>query len=79
MQWGPNQRQKYRARIFDAFDQLASFPFKGRARDEITEGLRSIPVDQYMIYYRVAPRSITIRRIVHSKSDISDEHELGLA
>jgi toxin ParE1/3/4 len=74
--WGHDQRLKYRVKIYNEFDQLANFPFKGRARDEISEGLRSVPIDQHLVYYRVGETSITIHRIVHSKSDISDEHGL---
>ena len=76
MRWGRAQRLKYRASIYSEFDQLASFPFQGRARNEISTGLRSIPVDHHMNFYRVDSDSVTIHRIAHSKSDTIDEFDL---
>ena len=41
----------------------------GRARDELQPGLRSFPVANYIIFYRLAKDQIEIARILHSARD----------
>jgi len=75
--WGKAQRSKYRAKLQHEFDQLAMFPHKGRARNDISNGLRSISIDHYLVYYRVGTNDLLmIHRIVHSKRDIIKELDL---
>ncbi len=58
----------------DLIDQklltLALNPGMGRARDEITEGLRSFPVGRYVIFYRPIPEGVEIVRVLHGSRDI---------
>ena len=49
---------------------LAPFPRSGRARDELSPGLRSIPVGNYVIFYRPAPHGIDVIRVLHGARDI---------
>ncbi len=49
----------------------ASHPNIGRARDEdLRPGLRSFPVGEYMIVYRVQDGDAVILRVVHASRDI---------
>jgi toxin ParE1/3/4 len=49
---------------------LAGMPDAGRMRDEIEPGLRSFPVEDFIIYYRKVKRGgIRISRVIHAKQD----------
>ena len=39
--------------LTDRFSLLANNPYLGRRRDELRAGLRSFPVGDYLIFYRV--------------------------
>jgi toxin ParE1/3/4 len=56
--------------IVERFSLLAQFPNMGRARDTITEGLRSFPVNRYVIFYKASGDSITVVRVLHGARDI---------
>jgi toxin ParE1/3/4 len=56
--------------ITERFPILAGMPGTGRLRDEIEPGLRSFPVDDYIVYYLKAKRAgIVISRVVHGRRD----------
>ncbi|MHB9074674.1 MAG: type II toxin-antitoxin system RelE/ParE family toxin [Desulfobaccales bacterium] len=57
--------------IDQKFQALASNPNMGRSRDELEEGLRSFPVDRYVIFYRVMPGGVEIVRVVHGSRDLN--------
>lgn len=53
------------------FPFLADHPFAGRARDQdLGSGLRSFPVERYVIVYRVVGQDVLILRVAHSRRDI---------
>jgi toxin ParE1/3/4 len=45
-------------------------PFRGRARDELRQGLRSIFIDRYVAFYRVRGTAVEIVRVLHERRDI---------
>lgn len=53
-----------------ACDQLAQMPGMGRKRDKLARGLRSFPVEKYVIFYRIVKDDIEIVRVLHSARDI---------
>jgi toxin ParE1/3/4 len=55
--------------IVARFALLRSTPELGRARDELKPGLRSHPVENYVIYYRQKRDTISVLRIVHGARD----------
>ncbi len=61
-------------RVADAFDDrfrlLAQFPEMGRAREELSTGLRSVVVEHYVIFYRVTASAVELIRILHEARDI---------
>ena len=58
--------------ITDRFGLLAAMPELGRARPELGPGLRSLAVDDYVIYYSKSKRAgIHVARIIHGKRDQS--------
>lgn len=56
---------------------LARQPSIGRAREELAEGLRSFPVDRYIIFYRPTPKGIEIIRVLHGARDLEPLFQEG--
>jgi toxin ParE1/3/4 len=49
---------------------LADFPRRGRPRDEIGPGLRSVPAARSVtIYYSVGATEVQIVRVIHARRD----------
>ncbi len=67
--WGERQRNAYAERLAATLQDLARFPELGRQRDDLSAGLRSYPVGEHVIYYRVEPASVTILRVMHRNRD----------
>ena len=59
-------------RVTERFWLLARYPYLGRARDEdLRPGLRSFPVDDYLIIHRIVEGDVVlILHVVHGKRDI---------
>jgi toxin ParE1/3/4 len=51
-------------------DQLAQMPGMGRKRDDLARGLRSFPVEKYLIFYRPVKDDIEIVRVLHGSRNI---------
>lgn len=49
---------------------LAARPMMGRARDELSAGVRSMPFERYVIFYVPLADGIDIVRVLHSARDI---------
>ena len=45
-------------------DLLARNPLAGRARPDLGLGIRSFPVDRYVVYYLVTGRGVEVARIL---------------
>ena len=56
--------------IDQKFQALSSHPNLGRSRDKIEEGLRSFPVGNYVIFYRVIPAGVEIVRVLHGSREL---------
>lgn len=67
--WSQRQSDVYRERIAEALQELGAFVNLGRARDEISLGLRSLGVADHVIYYRVNAEEVAVIRIAHAKLD----------
>lgn len=58
--------------ITDRFLLLANHPYAGRVRDDLRPGLRSFPVGQYVIIYRIQGEDVVILHVVHGHRDIEN-------
>src|SRR5258708_22353818 len=56
--------------INDACGPLGRFPLRGRPRDELVVGLRSIVTRPHIVFYRVTSNDIEIARVLHGRQDI---------
>jgi toxin ParE1/3/4 len=48
------------------FVVIASAPSIGRRQDHIEPGMRSLPVGNYLVYYRETGEHVLIMRVVHA-------------
>jgi toxin ParE1/3/4 len=53
------------------FETLSQFPGMGRSRDELLQGIRSIPQGNYIIFYKLTNKGVEIHRVIHGARDIS--------
>ena len=68
---GEDVAATYDAELKAACFSLADFPNRGRPRDELRSGLRSISVGRTMtIFYVVYPDEVQILHVIHSRRDI---------
>lgn len=57
-------------RLDAQFELLATQPRMGRARDELSPGLRSFPFGRYMIFYEPIEDGVDVVRVLHSARDV---------
>jgi|SRR6266404_4452129 len=59
--------------ITDRFFLLASHPYVGRSRDDdLQPGLRSFPVGEYVIIYRIEDEDVLILHVAHGRRNIEE-------
>lgn len=68
--WGLNQRNAYLSQIDRCFHMLAENPSIGRSYGHIMPGCHAYPVNNHIIFYRMADHGIDILRILHERMDI---------
>ncbi len=69
-EWGEPQMKRYLAKLHHAFETIGDWPKIGRARDEISPGLRSLHEGHHTIYYELDARGhADILRILHEHMD----------
>lgn len=56
--------------ITDRFFLLANHPYVGRLREDLRPGMRSFPVGQYVIIYRIEDADVLILHVLHSHRDV---------
>jgi toxin ParE1/3/4 len=57
------------------FENLSHFPFIGRDRSTLHEGMRSVVAYPYVIFYRVEVERIYVARVLHGRRDIDAEFQ----
>ena len=65
--------------IEEKLKTLATFPFMGRERADLAEGLRSFPVRNYLVVYRPLAEGvegIEVVRVFHGREDIDSHFQL---
>ena len=50
---------------------LGENPKAGRTRDELRLGYRSFPVGEYLIFYKIIARDVSIRHVLHGRRDLT--------
>jgi toxin ParE1/3/4 len=67
--WGTAQAEKYLDAIEARLDLLAKQPLLGRARENLTPGLFSFPIESHVAYYLRAAFGIVVVRVLHKRQD----------
>ena len=66
----PERGDSYADEILDKCAMRAGFPFSGRARPELSKGLRSFMHGEYVIFYHPCSYGISVVRVIHGRRDI---------
>jgi toxin ParE1/3/4 len=62
--------EKFIDRIYDACETLSEFPLKGRARDDLKQGVRTLPFERTaVIAYRVLTGEVEVLNIFYGGRD----------
>jgi toxin ParE1/3/4 len=57
------------------FEQLSRFPFIGRKRASLADGLRSAVVRMHLIFYTVEHDRISVVRVIDGRMDVDEEFQ----
>ncbi len=74
--WGANHfsteiADRHLRDIADTAKRLCDFPESGRSRDDLLSGLRAIVVFPTVVFYRLAPGTIEVVRVVDGRRNIA--------
>jgi toxin ParE1/3/4 len=69
-EWSPAAADSHLRAIKTACDRLLHDPELGRARDELSAGIRSTVVDPHVVFYRVTTSAVEVVRVMHQREDI---------
>ncbi|MGB7415040.1 MAG: type II toxin-antitoxin system RelE/ParE family toxin [Thermosynechococcaceae cyanobacterium] len=64
------QADRFLSKLDEKFSKIAQFPNLGRERYEILSGIRSLPMDKYLILYMPINQDVDILRVVSGYRDL---------
>jgi toxin ParE1/3/4 len=70
VQSGLTQAERFLTKADHKFAKIARFPNLGRLRPAVLPGMRSTPLDRYLILYTVSETSVDILRVVSGYRDL---------
>lgn len=70
LEFGLDQSIQYLSEMERLFYQLCDNPMLGRERKEICEGLRAIPCQSHIVFYRILINQIWVVRVLHASRDL---------
>ncbi|MBO3457569.1 type II toxin-antitoxin system RelE/ParE family toxin [Aetokthonos hydrillicola Thurmond2011] len=62
--------ERFLEKINSKFQLLVKFPQIGSRRDELYPNLRSVTLEDYLIFYRLVPGGIEVMRVVGGYRDL---------
>ncbi|HLF94068.1 MAG TPA: type II toxin-antitoxin system RelE/ParE family toxin [Planctomycetota bacterium] len=66
----PAAADRFVERILQTCRTLARTPRIGRPREDLAPGLRSLPYEKYVIFYRIAKSGVEVARVLSGYRDI---------
>lgn len=66
----PDAADRMIDRIRNALKRLADYPLSGTERNELSPGLRSVPIGKYIAFHRFEKGEIQVVRILHGARDL---------
>jgi toxin ParE1/3/4 len=70
IRFSPAAARRLKEQIKQQCQSLATFPEMGRKADNLAPGLRSFPVGDYLIFYRLGNKHIEIVRVLSGYRDL---------
>jgi len=71
-EWSPTIADDHLEDLDRTCRMLIEAPDLGRARDELVVGVRSIPLDPHIIFYRISAAGIEVLRVLHQREDVTN-------
>lgn len=68
-QWGQAQSEAYLEILKVKFWSLTEQPLMGTERPELLAGMRSLPIESHILFYRVTTTNVEIIRVLHGRQD----------
>jgi toxin ParE1/3/4 len=65
-----DQADRFLRKIDQKLSLITKFPNLGKARPEVLPGLRSLPLDSYLLLYTVSDQCVEILRVVSGYRDL---------
>ena len=67
----PENADRFIDRVYQACQESLAFnPHMGRSREELAPALRSLILDEYVVFYRPAEHGVDVVRVLHGRRDI---------
>ena len=66
----PPAAERFAAAVDSRCRQLGQLPEIGRLREELAEGVRSIVIEKYVLFYRVNEQAVQVLRILDGSRDL---------
>ena len=68
--WSPAKADDHLREIKRSCDRLLRNPKLGKARDELSLGIRTMVIDPHVAFYRVIGATVEIVRVLHQHEDV---------
>lgn len=68
-QWGQAQSEAYLEILKGKFWSLTEQHLMGIERPELLAGMRSLPIESHILFYRVTTTNVEIIRLLHGRQD----------
>lgn len=62
-------------RLDESLTLWATQPRMGRARDELSPGIRSIAFGRYVVFFDPLPDGIDVARVLHASRDLDEQFQ----
>ncbi|MDZ8107589.1 MAG: type II toxin-antitoxin system RelE/ParE family toxin [Nostoc sp. DedQUE12a] len=70
IRYNPDAARRFNEKIKQQCKLLADFPNMGRSCENLGSGLRSFPVEDYLIFYRPIDGGVEVTRILSGYQDL---------
>lgn len=67
--YGIDQSDQYLSEIMKVLNIIVSAPKSGQERNKVKKGIRSLPANKHIIFYKILRNEILIVRVLHQKED----------
>ena len=68
-QWGQTRSDSYLDTLKSQLWSLTEQPNMGSERPELLSGMRSLPIESHVLFYRVTANRVEIIRVLHGRQD----------